>query len=269
MNSEFLNGLEIKEAISLTCDKIEEMGIGQVKINYKMRDANFSRQRYWGEPFPIVYNEEGVPQIVHLSELPVMLPETNDFKPTKDGQSPLSRIESWVNVDNGTRETDTMPAVAGSSWYFLRYMDPNNDEVFASPEALKYWDSVDLYVGGSEHAVAHLLYARFWHKFLYDLNILPSKEPFKKLINQGMIQGVIEFIALDKDADEKTFYSADALEENSNLNISRIPVHIDYVSDYGLKTSYLNQEGIRSFLNWRPEFEDAKFVIGGKTYSAG
>ncbi|NNL90874.1 MAG: leucine--tRNA ligase, partial [Saprospiraceae bacterium] len=232
INSDFLNGLPILEAIATTCNKIEEMGIGEVKINYKIRDANFSRQRYWGEPFPIVYNSDGIPQLD--PNLPVELPKTDDFKPTKDGQSPLSRISSWVETPLGRRETDTMPAVAGSSWYYLRYMDPKNDDAFASKESLEYWDSVDLYVGGSEHAVAHLLYARFWHKFLYDLGYLPSTEPFKKLINQGMIQGVIEYIALVKSENgDNIFYSEDALTKNGISDYSRIPVYIDFVSQYG------------------------------------
>jgi len=257
MNSDFLNGLSIKDAIALTCEKIEEMGVGQVKVNYKIRDANFSRQRYWGEPFPIVYTPEGVPTLD--KNLPVELPKTEDFKPTKDGQSPLSRITDWVNTPNGKRETDTMPAVAGSSWYYLRYMDPLNDNMFASKDALEYWDSVDLYVGGSEHAVAHLLYARFWHKFLFDLGYLPSNEPFKKLINQGMIQGVIEYIALVKSDDgTNTFYSADMVDDQTEF--SRIPVHIDFVSSYGSKESHLSSEGIRQFLEWRPDFADSRFV---------
>ena len=182
INSGFLNGMEPKEAIPATINRIETMGIGRQEINYKMRDANFSRQRYWGEPFPIVYDAEGVPNAVPVEALPVTLPMTDDFKPGKGGKSPLSRIEDWVNLPDGfTRETDTMPAVAGSSWYFLRYMDPHNDQAFAGQSALNYWQDVDVYIGGSEHAVAHLMYARFWHKFLHDLNLVPTIEPFKKV----------------------------------------------------------------------------------------
>ncbi len=264
MNSDFLNGMSITDAISHTCQKIEDLGIGELKINYKIRDANFSRQRYWGEPFPIIYTPEGVPTLDR--SLPVELPKTEDFKPTKDGQSPLSRMTHWVNTPQGRRETDTMPAVAGSSWYYLRYMDPQNDMEFASKDALKYWDSVDLYVGGSEHAVAHLLYARFWHKFLYDLGYLPSNEPFKKLINQGMIQGVIEYIALVKsDNGDNTFYSEDMVDEQTEF--SRIPVHIDFVSNYGSKESHLNAEGIKQFIAWRPDFSNAKFVTSSGSFS--
>ena len=260
-NSEFLNGLAIPEAIETISKKLADLNIGEVKINYKMRDAGFSRQRYWGEPFPIIYDKDGIPELVPEDLLPVELPQTDDFKPTKDGQSPLSRIKSWVNVDDKVRETDTMPAVAGSSWYYLRYMDPLNDQSFASEQALKYWDSVDLYVGGSEHAVAHLLYARFWHKFLFDLGYLPSQEPFKKLINQGMIQGVIEYIALVKDNDgSNKFVSADILEQNKISDYSRIPVHIDFVKDYGAQESHLDNEGIKSFIKWRPTYNEATFL---------
>ena len=265
MNSDFLNGLEIVDAIKKINAKIEEQQLGNIKVNYKMRDANFSRQRYWGEPFPIVFDEEGVPHAVDLENLPVELPDSTDFKPTKDGQSPLSRISDWVNHDGYTRETDTMPAVAGSSWYFLRYMDPNNDQMFASPEALNYWDSVDLYVGGAEHAVAHLLYARFWHKFLYDLGYLPGEEPFKKLINQGMIQGIIEYLPLVKNDDGQNKFICS--EMVADENIARIPVHIDFVSQYGQNDSHLNLNGIKEFLNWRKEYQNATFVTDSGTYT--
>ena len=264
MNSDFLNGLEIVDAIKKINAKIEEQQLGNIKVNYKMRDANFSRQRYWGEPFPIVFDEEGVPHAVDLENLPVELPDSTDFKPTKDGQSPLSRISDWVNHNGYTRETDTMPAVAGSSWYFLRYMDPNNNQMFASPEALNYWDSVDLYVGGAEHAVAHLLYARFWHKFLYDLGYLPGEEPFKKLINQGMIQGIIEYLPLVKnDEGQNKFICSEMVADE---DIARIPVHIDFVSQYGQNDSHLNLNGIKEFLKWRKEYQNATFVTDSGTY---
>ena len=267
INSDFLNGLEVKEAITAISQRIKHDGIGELKVNYKMRDANFSRQRYWGEPFPVIYDKDGVPSLVESSGLPVRLPDTtDDFKPTKDGQSPLSRIKDWVNLDGFTRETDTMPAVAGSSWYFLRYMDPANPNAFASEEALGYWKDIDLYVGGAEHAVSHLLYARFWHKFLYDTGHVPTQEPFKKLINQGMIQGVIEFIALKKEEGQnKLFISADALEESEEY--ARIPVHIDFVKDYGQENSYLDIEGIEQFVNWRKEYANAEFKNKSGRYS--
>ncbi|MCL4113828.1 UNVERIFIED_CONTAM: hypothetical protein GTU68_041390 [Idotea baltica] len=189
INSGFITGMEVPDAIQAVIEKAEEMRIGTRQINYKMRDANFSRQRYWGEPFPITFDEEDIAHTLPLEELPLELPPSDDFKPTKHGESPLARLKVWVELPDGRkRETDTMPAVAGSSWYYLRYMDPNNDNAFASQDALNYWQDVDLYIGGAEHAVSHLMYARFWHKFFYDKGMVPTNEPFKKLINQGMIQ---------------------------------------------------------------------------------
>ena len=186
-NSGFLDGLSVKEAIQAAINKVEKAGWGQPKVNYKLREAGFGRQRYWGEPFPITYDSEGIPQLEN--QLPVELPQVESYKPSGNGESPLSAVTDWVNTPQGTRETDTMPGWAGSSWYFLRYTDPNNTEVFASTEALKYWQQVDLYVGGSEHATGHLLYSRFWTKFLFDLGYISWDEPFKRLVNQGMIMG--------------------------------------------------------------------------------
>jgi leucyl-tRNA synthetase len=186
-NSGFLDGLTVKEAIQAAINKVEKAGWGQAKVNYKLREAGFGRQRYWGEPFPITYDSEGIPQLEN--QLPVELPQVESYKPSGNGESPLSAVTDWVNTPQGTRETDTMPGWAGSSWYFLRYTDPNNTEVFASKEALKYWQQVDLYVGGSEHATGHLLYSRFWTKFLFDLGYISWDEPFKRLVNQGMIMG--------------------------------------------------------------------------------
>ncbi len=194
INSGFVTGMEVPEAIQAVIDKLEEMKIGERRINYKLRDANYSRQRYWGEPFPIVYGEDGVSRALPLEELPLELPPMDDFKPTKDGRAPLSKLKDWVNTGNGERETDTMPGFAGSSWYYMRYMDPSNDKEFASKSALEYWKDVDLYIGGAEHAVGHLLYSRTWHKFLYDLGYVPTKEPFKKLVNQGMIGGRSSYV---------------------------------------------------------------------------
>lgn len=272
INSGFLNGMEVAEAITLTCQKVEEMEIGQAQVNFKIRDANFSRQRYWGEPFPIIYDKEDIAHPLSVDELPLELPDTDDFKPGKGGKSPLSRLTDWVNLDNGfKRETDVMPAVAGSSWYYLRYMDPHNDQAFASQKAVNYWESVDLYVGGSEHAVAHLMYARFWHKFLFDKDLVPTNEPFKKLINQGMIQGVIEFIFLDKRSDEENrrFVSADLAEKEPESNFAKIPVHVDFVSDYGLPNSYLNKAGIKQFIKWRPEYTNARFEAVNGVFEKG
>ncbi|MEP7252267.1 MAG: class I tRNA ligase family protein [Ginsengibacter sp.] len=189
-NSGFLDGIQMKDAIAIVNDKIEEIGIGQRKINYKMRDAGFSRQRYWGEPFPIIY-KNGVAYPVDLNELPVELPHVEQYSPGPDGQGPLANIREWVNLGGGIqRETNTMPGYAGSSWYFLRYMDPHNDAEFADKKATDYWNQVDVYIGGTEHAVGHLLYSRMWTKVLYDLGYIGFDEPFKKLVNQGMIQGV-------------------------------------------------------------------------------
>ncbi len=185
-NSEFLNGLTVKQAIKKAIEEVEKLNIGTKKVNYKLREAGFGRQRYWGEPFPIIF-KENLPQLVQ--NLPVELPKVESYKPTGTGESPLAAVESWVNTTEGKRETDTMPGWAGSSWYFLRYMDPNNQDAFASKDCLDYWNQVDLYVGGSEHATGHLLYSRFWTKFLYDLGYLSWDEPFKRLVNQGMIMG--------------------------------------------------------------------------------
>lgn len=272
INSGFMTGMEVPEAITAASQKAEEMGIGKARVNYKMRDANFSRQRYWGEPFPVKYDTEDIAHMIPVEDLPLELPDTDDFKPGKGGQSPLSRLKDWVHAEEGfVRETDTMPAVAGSSWYYLRYMDPHNDDAFVSPEAVNYWQSVDLYVGGAEHAVAHLMYARFWHKFLYDKGLVPTAEPFKKLINQGMIQGVIEFIFLEKggEGDQKRFVSAEIAEAESEKEFAKIPVHVDFVNNYGSPKSYLNKEGIEQFIAWRPEYKDAIFESPSGSYEQG
>ena len=193
IESDFLNGLYNEEAIQKMNDWLEENGKGHREINYRLRDWVFSRQRYWGEPIPIIHWEDGTTTAVPEKDLPVELPKTKNIHPSGTGESPLANIENWVNVTDpktgmkGRRETNTMPQWAGSSWYYLRFIDPNNEEFLADPEKLKEWLPTDLYVGGAEHAVLHLLYARFWHKFLYDLGIVPTKEPFQKLFNQGMI----------------------------------------------------------------------------------
>ena len=195
VNSDFLDGLPVKEAIVRAIDEAEKRGIGEREVNFRLRDANFSRQRYWGEPFPVLHKPDGTTVALPESELPLELPAMDDFKPTGKPESPLAKLADWINLPDGSRrETDTMPGFAGSSWYFLRYMDPNNAEAFASKKALDYWQDVDLYIGGTEHAVGHLLYSRFWHKFLYDLGFVPTVEPFKKLVNQGMIQGRSNFV---------------------------------------------------------------------------
>ena len=193
INSDFINGLNNEEAIAKVIEFLEENKVGRSKVTYKLRDWLFSRQRYWGEPIPIIHWEDGTMTTVPDSELPLLLPETDNIKPSGTGESPLANIEEWLNVvdpetgKKGKRETNTMPQWAGSCWYYLRYIDPHNDEIFADPEKLKYWLPVDVYIGGAEHAVLHLLYARFWHKVLYDLGLVPTREPFQKLFNQGMI----------------------------------------------------------------------------------
>ena len=195
INSDFLNGLDKATAIAKMNDWLSENGLGEKVISYRLRDWLFSRQRYWGEPIPVIHWEDGTSTTVPENELPLLLPKTDQVKPSGTGESPLAVIDEWVNVVHpvtgmkGRRETNTMPQWAGSSWYFLRFMDPHNRNDLASKERLDYWQNVDLYIGGAEHAVLHLLYARFWHKFLYDIGIVPTKEPFQKLYNQGMILG--------------------------------------------------------------------------------
>jgi leucyl-tRNA synthetase len=192
INSDFINGMHYKEATALLIQKLEEKKLGYGKVNFRMRDAGYSRQRYWGEPFPIYYDKDGIIHTVAEDKLPVILPNVDSYKPTGTGESPLATATEWVTQHGeGTRmETDTMPGYAGSSWYFLRYMDPENPTELVSKEAQEYWQNVDFYVGGSEHAVGHLLYSRFWHKFLKDIGKVSTEEPFKKMVNQGMIQGV-------------------------------------------------------------------------------
>jgi leucyl-tRNA synthetase len=264
IHSSFLDGLGVEEAISSILDYLEINKLGVRKVEYKLRDANFSRQRYWGEPFPIYYNDEGIAHPMDESSLPHLLPELDDFKPSPDGRSPLARLDHWARPSQGiARETDTMPGYAGSSWYFLRYMNPDNEKAFASREALSYWKDVDLYVGGVEHAVGHLMYSRFWHKFLFDLGYVPTEEPFKKLVNQGMIQGIVESLLLLKEKKNgKAHFISSEIAAARNLpdeTISKIPVHIDFVTAYGQPTSHLVAAGIEAFIKWRPEYADAIF----------
>lgn len=260
INSDFLNGLEVTEAIQRMTEKVEEMGIGKRKINYKLRDASFSRQRYWGEPFPIRYLVQGkvdspfidesesdladIPIALNENDLPLKLPQVDSFKPTGDGRSPLANNQEWLQ---NNYETDTMPGYAGSSWYFLRYTDPHNHKEFASKEKLDYWQQVDLYVGGSEHAVGHLLYSRFFTKVLYDLGFINFDEPFKKLVNQGMIQGKSAFVF--QELQSKKFVSADKVNENSYGRFIRCDVQL--IED--------DQLNIEAFKQWRPEFTDFVF----------
>lgn len=194
INSDFITGMDVKDGITAVIRKAEELRIGRGKVNFKLRDAGFSRQRYWGEPFPVLHRN-GIPELI--DSLPVELPAVESYEPTGTGESPLASAVDWVNHNNGRRETDTMPGWAGSSWYFLRYMDPTNNEAFASRASTDYWNQVDLYIGGTEHATGHLLYSRFWTKFLFDIGKIGFDEPFKRLVNQGMIQGESMFLDLE------------------------------------------------------------------------
>lgn len=261
VNSDFLNGLEVKEAIQVMINEVEQRGIGKKRIQFKLRDANYSRQRYWGEPFPIVYGPDGIAYALPDHELPLELPPIHDFTPG-GGKGPLAKLTDWVFHNNGwTRDTDTMPGFAGSSWYFLRYMDPHNDREFASQEAISYWQDVDFYIGGAEHAVGHLLYSRMWHKFLYDQRLVPTMEPFKKLVNQGMIQGIVESAVLHKPS--KNFISTDLVAEYPEEELAEILVHAEFVSDYGdLKGAYLDETGIAKFKTWRPDYANSEFIAG-------
>jgi leucyl-tRNA synthetase len=234
VNSDFLNGLDYKNGTKKAIEALETIGAGNAKINYRLRDAVFSRQRYWGEPFPVYY-VKGLPQMIDKKYLPIALPEVSNYLPTEDGQPPLGNATDWAwdveksgvvscelidNIKVFPLELNTMPGWAGSSWYWMRYMDAHNTEDFANEEALKYWESVDLYIGGSEHATGHLLYARFWNKFLKDRGYAPTEEPFKKLINQGMILGMSAFVYRSEDA--KTLYSK-GLIQGKNVH----PIHVD------------------------------------------
>ncbi|MCM5662248.1 leucine--tRNA ligase [Galbibacter mesophilus] len=268
-NSDFLNGLGYKEATKKAIEKLEEIGQGKGKINYRLRDAVFSRQRYWGEPFPVYY-VNGLPQMIDAKHLPIELPEVEKYLPTETGEPPLGNATEWAwdSVNNKVVSNDlchaepveasqngiyplelnTMPGWAGSSWYFNRYMDAGNTEEFASQEALNYWQDVDLYIGGSEHATGHLLYARFWQKFLFDQGLLPVDEFAKKLINQGMILGTSAFVY--RLENENTFVSKNQIGDKKVL-----PIHAD--------VSFVNTSeelDMEAFKNWRPEFKDAKFI---------
>jgi len=281
INSDMLNGMEVKDAIPFMISYLDQNKLGERKVNYKLRDANFSRQRYWGEPFPILYSQDGQTRALSVDELPLELPELEDFRPNVDGKAPLTKATEWVKYEEDwSREVDTMPGFAGSSWYFLRYMDPDNPNAFASKEALNYWKEVDLYIGGAEHAVGHLLYSRTWHKFLYDLDFVPVAEPFKKLINQGMIQGVSEKIWMLKgnqstvswkvngetkelvfSAPSKVFLSTEIVDQFDPKDLTEQYVLVEYLIDYGLPDkAYLSHGGITKLINWRPEYQSAAFL---------
>jgi len=250
INSDFLTGLDVKDAIPAMFDRLEKMGIGHRKINYRLRDAIFSRQRYWGEPFPVYYDSEGIPQLLPESQLPLQLPEVSSFKPSSDGRPPLANVESWKY------ETSTMPGFAGSSAYYLRYMDPHNNNELVSKQANDYWRNVDLYVGGIEHATGHLIYSRFWNKFLYDLGYVSEDEPFKKLINQGMIQGQSKFVYRVKGTNKYV-----SLGLKDGYDTQEIHVDVNIVDGDILDTE--------AFKKWRPDFEQAEFILEDGKYVCG
>jgi leucyl-tRNA synthetase len=251
-----LNGLEVKDAIAATKKFIAEKGIGKVKVNYRLRDAIFSRQRYWGEPFPVYYDEEGIPNMLPADQLPLLLPEIDQYLPTEKGEPPLGRAKNWCTPDGHPLELNTMPGFAGSSAYYLRYMDPHNSEALVGTEANEYWRNVDLYVGGTEHATGHLIYSRFWNKFLHDLGYSVEEEPFRKLINQGMIQGRSNFVYRIKDTN--TFVSA-GLKEQYDVT----PIHVDVNI---VANDVLDLDAFRA---WRPEFANAEFVLEDGRYVCG
>jgi len=289
MNSGFLNGLTVKEAITKAKEYIEEKGIGKVRVNYRLRDAIFSRQRYWGEPFPVYY-KEGLPYMIDESKLPLELPEVDKYLPTETGEPPLGRAKNWIYTPSQTfpkgegesnystsqkvhdtlssppsegiegrsfpLELNTMPGFAGSSAYYLRYMDPKNDKALVGKEANEYWQDVDLYIGGTEHATGHLIYSRFWNKFLFDLGIVTKDEPFKKLINQGMIQGRSNFVYRIQGTN--TFVS---LNLKGQYDVTPIHVDVNIVSNDILD--------IEKFKNWNPEYNNAEFILEDGKYICG
>lgn len=251
-----LNGLEVKEAIAKTKEYIKASGIGCVKVNYRLRDAIFSRQRYWGEPFPVYYDEDNMPHVLNEDELPLLLPEVDKFLPTETGEPPLGRAKNWKTKDGHPLELCTMPGFAGSSAYYLRYMDSHNNNALVSKEANEYWRNVDLYVGGTEHATGHLIYSRFWNKFLYDYGYVCEPEPFKKLINQGMIQGRSNFVYRIKDTN--TFVSFNLRKE---YDVTPIHVDVNIVENDVLD--------LEKFKAWRPEFNNAEFILENGKYVCG
>ena len=250
-----LNGLDVKDAIAKTKQFITEKGLGKVKINYRLRDAIFSRQRYWGEPFPVYY-KDGEPYIMDESMLPLELPEVSSYLPTESGEPPLGRAENWKTAEGYQIELCTMPGFAGSSAYYLRYMDPRNSEAIVGKEANEYWRNVDLYIGGTEHATGHLIYSRFWNKFLFDMGQTVEDEPFKKLINQGMIQGRSNFVYRIKDTNTFVSYG---LKKDYDVT----PIHVD--------VNIVNNDvlDVETFKAWRPEFNNAEFVLEDGKYICG
>ena len=256
INSGIITGLSVTDAIAKMKAYIATEGLGQVKTNYRLRDAIFSRQRYWGEPFPIYYDADGIAHTISEEELPLRLPEVDKFLPTSDGQPPLGRAKEWHTAEGFPFELSTMPGFAGSSAYYLRYMDPHNDKALVGREKNAYWRHVDLYVGGAEHATGHLIYSRFWNKFVYDLGLVVEDEPFRKLVNQGMIQGRSNFVYRIKDTN--TFVSLGLKDQYDTT-----PIHVDVniVSN--------DQLDLEAFRAWRPEYATADFILEEGKYICG
>ena len=255
INSGIINGMEVKEAIAYIAGEVEKRGIGKSKINYRLRDAIFSRQRYWGEPFPVYYKDD-LPYMLDESKLPLELPEVDKYLPTESGEPPLGRAKNWKTEDGYPLELNTMPGFAGSSAYFLRYMDPHNNKALVDHEICNYWKNVDLYLGGSEHATGHLIYARFWNMFLYDLGVACEEEPFKKLINQGMIQGRSNFVYRIQGTN--TFVSVGLKDQYKTTEI-----HVDVNI---VKNDVLDQDAFRA---WMPEYANAEFILENGKYICG
>lgn len=255
INSDFLNGLEVKDGIKRAIEELEKRGIGKGKVNYRIRDAIFSRQRYWGEPFP-VYFKDGIPYLLDEDKLPLELPAVDKYLPTETGEPPLGRALNWNTEDGHPLELSTMPGWAGSSWYFFRYIDPENGQEFAGKEKLEYWKDVDLYIGGSEHATGHLLYSRFWTKFLYDIGKSPVDEPFKKLINQGMIQGRSNFVYRINGTNKYVSYNL-----RKDYEVTPLYVDVNIVDNDVLD--------IEAFKKWRPDLAKAEFILENGKYICG
>ena len=255
VNSDLLNGLSVKEAQAKIKALITERGLGRVKVNYRLRDAIFSRQRYWGEPFPVYY-KDGIAEVLPLEQLPLCLPEVDKFLPTETGEPPLGRAEGWHTAEGYPYELSTMPGFAGSSAYYLRYMDPRNEQALVGKEANEYWRHVDLYIGGTEHATGHLIYSRFWNKFLFDLGAVCEDEPFRRLVNQGMIQGRSNFVYRIKNTN--TFVSFGLKDQ---YDVQPIHVDVNIVSNDKLD--------IEAFKAWQPDFHNAEFILEDGQYVCG
>ena len=256
INSDKYDGTDNNDFKKIITDTLQKLNLGKKTINYKLRDWIFTRQRYWGEPIPIIHNN-GKQYPVEENELPIKLPEVESYLPTADGLSPLARSKEWVNIkvgnDNFERETNTMPQWAGSCWYYLRYLDPNNEESFADENKIKYWMPVDLYIGGAEHAVLHLLYSRFWHKVLYDLGHVNTSEPFKKLVNQGMILGRSNFIYRIKNTNKFVSHNLRKKYEYTKLHVDVNIVENDRLN-------------LKKFKNSSKEYQDAEFILEENEY---